>query len=387
AYRSVAPIIIVSGLTIAGACYCLSLARLDYFHTMGPAVAISMLFTIAAALTLAPAILTLGSMFGLFDPKRAVKGHLYRRIATSVVRWPKPVFVASTAVVMIGAVFVPTYRVSYDDRAYQPADGSANLGFEASDRHFSQSKLFSEMLMVESDHDMRNSADFLILNKLAKGVLSVPGVSRVQSATRPEGVPLKHTTIPFIISSSNAGQLQLLPFQKARMNDLLAQADEITKTIAVMQRMFELMQQLATATNSLVGKTHDLEDVTLELRDHMADFDDFWRPVRNYLYWEPHCFNIPLCWSIKSLFETLDGVDKLTVTMHRLIGNLDQLNLLLPQMIAQFPAMIATMQSTRTMMLAMRSTMAGIQRTGVLSALDGERRAQERVLAGRRADV
>ena len=55
AYRSVTPIIIGSGLTIAGACFCLTFARLDYFHTMGPAVAISMLFTIAAALTLGPA--------------------------------------------------------------------------------------------------------------------------------------------------------------------------------------------------------------------------------------------------------------------------------------------------------------------------------------------
>ena len=81
AYRSVSPIIIGSGLTIAGAGFCLSFARLDYFHTMGPAVAIGMLFTIAAALTLGPAILTVGSLFGLFDPKRLVRGHLYRRIA------------------------------------------------------------------------------------------------------------------------------------------------------------------------------------------------------------------------------------------------------------------------------------------------------------------
>ncbi len=44
---------------------------------MGPAVAISMLFTIASALTLAPAILTLGSLFGLFDPAaRAAKSRL-----------------------------------------------------------------------------------------------------------------------------------------------------------------------------------------------------------------------------------------------------------------------------------------------------------------------
>ena len=32
-----------------------------------------------------------------------------------------------------------------------------------------------------------------------------------------------------------------------------------------------------------------------ELRDHIADFDDFFRPIRNYLYWEPHCYDIPLC--------------------------------------------------------------------------------------------
>ena len=61
AYKGVAPIIIGSGLTIAGACYCLTFARLNYFHTMGPAVAITMLFTIAAAMTLGPAVLTVGS--------------------------------------------------------------------------------------------------------------------------------------------------------------------------------------------------------------------------------------------------------------------------------------------------------------------------------------
>src|SRR5262249_2029995 len=91
AYRGVAPIIIGSGLTIAGACSCLTFARLDYFHPMGPAVAISMLFTITAALTLGPALLTLGSLFGLFDPRGKAKGTLYRRIGTSVVRWPVPI--------------------------------------------------------------------------------------------------------------------------------------------------------------------------------------------------------------------------------------------------------------------------------------------------------
>ena len=201
AYRSVTPIIVGSGLTIAGAGFCLSFARLDYFHTMGPAVAIAMLVTISAALTLGPAILTVGSLFGLFDPKRLVRGHFYRRIAASVVRWPVPILAASCAVVMIGALFVPTYRVSYDDRAYQPADAAANQGFAASDRHFPQSKLFSEMLMVESDHDMRNSADFISLDRVAGALIRVPGVAMVQSITRPLGRPLDRATLPYLFTT------------------------------------------------------------------------------------------------------------------------------------------------------------------------------------------
>ena len=205
AYKGVAPIIIGSGLTIAGACYCLTFARLNYFHTMGPAVAITMLFTIAAAMTLGPAVLTVGSLFGMFDPRQQAKAHLYRRIGASVVRWPVPILVASSAIVMIGAIFVPSYRQNYDDRQYQPHDAPANLGFQAADRHFPKSKLFSEMLMVETDHDMRNSADFISLDRVARALMRLHGVAMVQSMTRPLGRALEHASIPYLFTTQGSG--------------------------------------------------------------------------------------------------------------------------------------------------------------------------------------
>ena len=100
-----------------------------------------------------------------------------------------------------------------------------------------------DVLMVEADHDMRNSADFLVLNKLAKGILGVPGIARVQAPTRPAGEPLEHTTIPFILSMGQASQLQNLPFQKDRMEDMLKQADDMQQTIIIMTRMYGLMQR------------------------------------------------------------------------------------------------------------------------------------------------
>ena len=88
-----------------------------------------------------------------------------------------------------------------------------------------------EILMIESDHDMRNPADFLVLDKLAKGIFRVPGISRVQAITRPDGTTMDHTSIPFQMSMQNAGQVQTLKYQRDRMNDMLKQADDMAKTI------------------------------------------------------------------------------------------------------------------------------------------------------------
>lgn len=138
--------------------------------------------------------------------------------------------------------------------------------------------------MIESDHDMRNPTDFLVLDKLAKGIFRVPGISRVQAITRPSGTTMDHTTIPFRLSMQNAGQVQSLHYQRARMNDLLTQADEMAKTIALTRRMYELSSQLADNTHRMVGDTIEMQQITNELRDKLADFDDFWRPIRSYLY-------------------------------------------------------------------------------------------------------
>jgi transport protein len=331
----VSPIIIGSGLTIAGAGFCLSFARLDYFHTMGPAVAIAMLFTIAAALTLGPAILTVGSLFGLFDPKRLVRGHLYRRIAASVVRWPVPILAASCAVVMVGAVFVPTYRVSYDDRTYQPTDAPANQGFAASDRHFPPSKLFSEMLMVESDHDMRNSADFISLDRVAGALIRVPGVAMVQSITRPLGRPLDRATIPYLFTTQGGGSGQQLPFNQSQNSDTDKQAQIQADTVETLGKTIDLTQKLADDLHTTVLTFENLQAVTDEVNDNISNLDDFMRPLKAYFYWEPHCFDIPVCYAFKSLFDGLDGIDALDTQIHNAVGDFQAIDALMPQMVAQ----------------------------------------------------
>ncbi|WP_197283784.1 MMPL/RND family transporter [Mycobacterium sp. Marseille-P9652] len=335
AYKSVTPVILGSGLTIAGACYCLTFARLNYFHTMGPAVAIAMMFTIAAALTLGPAFLTVGSLFGLFDPRRSAKAHLYRRIGTSVVRWPVPILVTSAAAVMFGAVFVPTYRQNYDDRQYQPHNSPANLGFAAADRHFPKSKLFSEMLMIETDHDMRNSADFISLDRAAKALVRLPGVAMVQSITRPLGRPLEHATIPYLFTTQGGGNGQQLPFSQQQNANTAQQAQIQVHSVEVLRKEITVFQQISDELHSTVLTVEDLEKVTQELRQELSNVDDFFRPVKSYFYWERHCFDIPICWTFRSLFDGLDNIDKLADDITDAKTSLEAVDRLLPQVITQ----------------------------------------------------
>ncbi|HTX94164.1 MAG TPA: RND family transporter [Mycobacterium sp.] len=335
AYKSVTPVILGSGLTIAGACYCLTFARLNYFHTMGPAVAIAMLFTIAAALTLGPAFLTVGSLFGLFDPRRAAKAQVYRRIGTSVVRWPVPILVASAAAVVFGAVFVPTYRQNYDDRQYQPHNSPANLGFAAADRHFPKSKLFSEMLMIESDHDLRNSADFISLDRAAKALIRLPGVAMVQSITRPLGRPLEHATIPYLFTTQGSGSGQQLPFNKQQNANTDQQAQITEHSVAVLRKEITVFQQMSDELHRTVLTVEDLQRVTQDINQEISNVDDFFRPIKSYFYWERHCFDIPICWAFRSLFDGLDNIDKLADDINDAKASLEALDKLLPQVITQ----------------------------------------------------
>lgn len=360
AYGGVAHVILASGLTIAGATFCLSFTRLPIFQTMGGPCAVGMIIAIAISLSLVPAVVALGSRFGFFEPTRTMSVRGWRRIGTAVVRWPVPIFVAACAVALIGLLALPGYQMSYKDRLYVPQDYPANVGWAAAERHFSEARMMPEVLMIEADHDMRNPADFLVLNKLAKGLFGVEGIARVQAPTRPEGAPLEHTSIPFQLSMQNAGQLQNVEFMKNRLNDMQKQADELAATIATVEHAYGLMQQLAGATHHSVGIAQDSVEITREIRDDLADFDDFFRPIRNYFYWEPHCFDIPMCWSLRSVFNALDGADKISGKLDELTPDLENIDTVIPELLAVFPAQIATMKSVRTMMLTMHSTMSGV---------------------------
>ncbi|MGV0780355.1 RND family transporter [Mycolicibacterium peregrinum] len=361
-FHGTAHVVLGSGMTIAGATLCLHFTRLPYFQTLGIPMAVGMTVTVFAALTLGPAVISVASRFRkVLEPKRAMRIRFWRRLGAFVVRWPGPVLLGTILLSLVGLLTLPGYRTNYNDRNYLPTDLPAQEGFAAADRHFSAAKMNPELLLIETDHDVRNSADFLVIDRIAKRVFEVPGVGSVQAITRPQGEPLEFSTIPAQMSMGGVMQTMNRKYLTDRADDMLLQADEMQKTINTMDQMIALMEEMSSITHNMVGKMDTMVVDVKELRDHISDFDDFLRPLRNYLYWEPHCSNIPVCWSMRSVFDGLDGVDALTDSIQELMPDMHRLDALMPQMATMMRPQIETMRTMKTMMLTMYQTQKGLQ--------------------------
>ncbi|WP_311731107.1 MMPL family transporter, partial [Streptomyces lonegramiae] len=163
---------------------------------------------VAMALTLGPAVISVASRFGkILEPMRLSKSRGWHRIGTATVRWPGAILVCAIVAAVVGLLALPGYHTTYNDRIFLPKDVGTNVGYDAAFRHFSQAKMNPDLMMIESDRDLRNPADFLVIDKIAKALKGVHGIAQVQTITRPDGEPIKHSTIPYTLGQSGTTQL------------------------------------------------------------------------------------------------------------------------------------------------------------------------------------
>jgi RND superfamily putative drug exporter len=155
------------------------------------------------------------------------------------------------------------------------------------------------------------------------------------------------------MSQQSTTQVLNQQYMLERMDDMLVQAEDMQKTIDTMEKMSAITTEMAETTSSMVASMKDMTVTVAQLRDQISVLDDFFRPLRNYFYWEPHCYDIPVCWSIRSIFDTLDGIDTMTDDIKNLLPDMEKLDTLMPQMVALMPSMIETMKSMQHITLTM----------------------------------
>ena len=192
--RRIGAVITASAATVALGLGSMAAGQFGMFQTTGPALAITILVTLGAGLTLAPALL---GVFGhhLFwplkesslrrDPERGLFGRLARLISR------RPIVVALVVLVALGTPAIAAMRVSqsFDVLADLPPGSDAKAGFAVVADHFDKGQLLPIVVVIDAGPggELGNPASLAQLHSTTAALLAVPGVKRAESLVSPSG--------------------------------------------------------------------------------------------------------------------------------------------------------------------------------------------------------
>jgi putative drug exporter of the RND superfamily len=207
ASTAVGPVISASAATVIIGFFAFLAAELGLFRSFGPVLGLAIAVTLAAGLTLTPALLRLGGA-ATFWPSRTGRHHgggervRWERVAAMVGRRPAAVLAAGTLVLAVPAVGVTAMHQSFDIPSELPPDAGARQGFEALARHYPAGQLAPIFLVVSTDGSILADGRLEAIDRLTDGLRRVPGVAEVRSVTQPAGVPLTTQTVSRLTGGS-----------------------------------------------------------------------------------------------------------------------------------------------------------------------------------------
>lgn len=308
AYRGVAPVVIGSALTITAALSCLGFARLSMYRSIGMPCALGISIGMIAALTLTPALMTLAIRRGLLEPRRAAITARWRRIGVLVARWPGPILALSAS--MIGLLALPTVglRTGWGEASTVPSGIESSRGYTATDRHFPTNQLFPTVLTIQSDHELRDPAGLIAIERISRQIMAIPGVRSVQSATRPAAKILDEAT---------------LAHHSAVVGDQLREAgDTITQRLAKVGKLDAVLSQLYAAVDELAhgldastdglgefgSAAHAMTAGMDGLQDTVTTMSSYLDPLRRFIDDSPDCAISPICSTLVQVVEPVDSM-------------------------------------------------------------------------------
>ncbi|OBS02174.1 hypothetical protein A9W98_16095 [Mycobacterium gordonae] len=353
ALRSVGKVIAASAATVAVTFFAMVFTRLPAFTCVGPALAVSIVVSFGAAVTLLPAILVLAGRRGWVAPRRPLTDRLWRRSAVQIVRRPKVHLLVSLSILISLAGCVTLLHPTFDDRSQLPASAESNRGFSAMDRHFGASTLLPQYIYLHSPRDLRTPQSLADLEQMAQRVAALPDVAAVRGITRPAGSPLTAAELSFQAGEVGA-KLQTVSTEIADRNDdlnaLTSGADELAGNLARVRDQVSgaegSMTALATSLSLAQQQLDEAASLLRTLRDllnagpgvaPLAAVMDATGPMLNALNSSAQCDADATCRNgrqqLQHLVATHDSAiaDQAVSVVRRLQAALDRLRTLLTE--------------------------------------------------------
>ncbi len=308
AYRAVAPVVIGSALTVSVALACLGFAKVGMFRSAGIPCAIGILVTMVSALTLTPALMGMALRRGFLEPRPSTTAQRWRRLGAAVARWPGPILITAGALTLLAALPLAGMRIGWNEPAATPADTDSGRGYAAGDRHFAPNSLLPDVVTIQADHDLRNPAGLIAVERITGQIMALPGVRMVQSASRPDGRVPDEATLSY--------QAGVLGHQ---FNEAI---DSLTQRLDRISELDDALAQTQAAVdglgNGLRGGSAGLADMSGAAADMRTGMDGVQRsattvsgyldPLRDFVARTPDCAANPLCSTADRVIQPVDGL-------------------------------------------------------------------------------
>ncbi|HEX2399422.1 MAG TPA: MMPL family transporter, partial [Mycobacterium sp.] len=308
AYRGVAPVIAGSALTIAGALTCLSMAHVAVFRSTGIPCAIGVLVAMLASLTLTPALMALAGRRGWLEPRRSLTTRRWRRIGVSVARWPGPILAASGALIIVAALPLAGLQIGWNEPGATPATAESNRGYAAADRHFPPNQLLPTVLTLAADHDIRNPAGLIAIERITRQLMAIPGVRMVQSASRPAGKVPDEATL-----SGQAGAIgRQLNDAFDSVTDRLGRVADLDTALssmaAAVDRLASGLKGSADGLREIGSASEDIRAGMTGVQANATTVSGYLDPLRGFMSSTPDCPANPICSVVARVVQPVDDV-------------------------------------------------------------------------------
>lgn len=211
--RVVGVVVAASGATVIVGFMSMLTARFGLYRTMGPAVGIAIAVTVAAAITLTPALVEVagGRLFwpGPLRPTRADEPgrgpSRWERLASTVGGRPVEILLAGVILLELSAAGIGWYHQTFDLVNELPAGADARAGYAAIAEHYPAGTVAPVYVVIDTPGPILTGPSLAAVDHLTDYLKSQPYIAQVRSVTQPTGAPLTSATVADLGSINDLG--------------------------------------------------------------------------------------------------------------------------------------------------------------------------------------
>ncbi len=192
-------VITASAATVVVGLSAMAVGRFGLINRMGPGLALAIVVTLVAGLTLAPALLSIAGRH-LFWPRHAAmvppigregepaETGVWAAVARLITTRPGLLSAGVLVLLALPLVGLSQLRTSFDVLSELPATSDARIGFDAVAQHVDRGQLLPVTALIEAPGtDLSSPAGVALLDRATRQLRAVPGVKTVRSLVDPAG--------------------------------------------------------------------------------------------------------------------------------------------------------------------------------------------------------